>query len=271
MSGHARWIDRQRALGGGVRGRRVLVGERPPQPEVSRRPLAIDPDRIVVRPDGIRIVVLFEEQVAPRGVNRRIARRHAGGAAEVAVGLAKLVERPSGPPGPVQSDRLAQRAASLDHRHELISRLRLPSEVHVEQAQLERRVTPWVGRGDGSQQLLGFLIAASRDQDSRAYGGGRGIVRGPRRRECLGFLDRAVRKGPRGRLMKRQLLDRRDRPALAEGRRGRGECRKQGGEQADADRDAADHPLPRPRLGASRSRGCRMHKARADYSPRLSH
>ena len=174
-----RWIDRQRSLGGGVRGRRVLVGERPRQPEVSRRPLVIDPDRIVVRSDGVRIIVPFRGTGRPTRHESPDRPPRCGRRGGSSCWPGELVERPSGPPGPVQSDRLAQRAASLDHRHELISRFRLPSEVHVEQAQLERRVTPWVGRGDGGQQLLGFLIAPSRDQDSPAYGSGRGIVRGP--------------------------------------------------------------------------------------------
>ena len=76
-------------------------------------------------------------------------------------------------------DRPAEPSGTLEHPREVIKSFCLPSQAHAEQAQLERRITPWIGGDDRNQQLLRCLVSTSRDQDPRAHGRGRRIIRGP--------------------------------------------------------------------------------------------
>ena len=124
-------------------------------------------ERVLEGPHRLLAVVLLEEQLAPRRVHGDVGGRQSIGLTEEPVGVLKRPERASGQTKTQEIGR-GLRVHSAPHQTQDAHGLAAAAELHVQQSELERRVTAWLSRGHRRQQFLGFGVAAARDLGARA-------------------------------------------------------------------------------------------------------
>ena len=148
--------------------RRVLFRQRARRPEQSRRPPGIHVERGLERLHGLADVIGLQEQLAPAGVDRRIARRSRHRIAVGGVGVFELVERAQRArlPGQLRGGGAPGRRRRRHHAVEDRGRVG-PAEQLEEQAKFERRVAAGGPLCRRAERRLRLLVASARDERSR--------------------------------------------------------------------------------------------------------
>ena len=154
-------VDLERALRGGGGGGRILVGQRPREPGMRRRPFGLGLEDLLERPQRFRLVVLLQEQQPPRGIDRRIRRRARRGAKQRVrvTRLAEGIGRPSR-----AEDRLAIVRVLAEHLVEQTRRRLRPAEMLMQQPELQRRLARPVSTRSGLENRDGFVVLPARDR-----------------------------------------------------------------------------------------------------------
>ena len=93
VRGDERRVQRQRALGELPRHRGIGVDHRPAEADIRGRIAAVGLDGRPVRADRVGVLVLFDEQIAPGGLQFGVVAHHRGGVAEEVVRLLHAPER----------------------------------------------------------------------------------------------------------------------------------------------------------------------------------
>ena len=192
-------IDLQHLLRERDRLRRVLVGQRARRPEQGRRPVGLRLERRLERLQRFAGVVGLQEQLAPAGVDRGVARQRRHGLAIRGVGVLELIER-------AQRARFSRQLRARvapgrgGRRHDAIEqRVALrPAEHLQEQPQLERGIAARRALGRRPQRRLGLLVASARDQRTRRQRHHGGILPVERRRQRRDVVVAAFEEGARG-------------------------------------------------------------------------
>ena len=127
------------------------------------------------RPGGVGLVVLLEEQLAPRHVGRHVGGRLGDGRAEIVVGLLHPAEAARGAAG--AHELLHAGGHQLARQDQREGALVLALALHLlQQAQLERGIADRVLEHRRLQRLLGIGVTTDGDVGLRAQHGRRPVV-----------------------------------------------------------------------------------------------
>jgi hypothetical protein len=168
-------VGLQRAAGNVLRLRRVVVSERLGKSEQRRRIFVVRFDRRLERFDRLGLVVLFEEELAPSGVDGRIAR---GGCGRVAIRCVRFLKTSDRSQRTRRAREIGGLVGGLGARRDPLERCGGvgPAEHLLQETQFERRVARGRLRGDRLQRGLGLGVAAAGDRDTRLDRGGARIA-----------------------------------------------------------------------------------------------
>ena len=168
MRPDAGFVDAEGALHRPAGDRGVLVRQHPRHADQGRHPFLVQLQRILKRLQRVGIVVLLEEQLAPRGVDRRIVGQRPRGPAQERVGPPEAAGGARGERAVVLRQPVERVQAVDDDRLEERHRLADAAERHEQPCELETGHAAGVGAGDGVEQRLGLAIVPDVDQQPGA-------------------------------------------------------------------------------------------------------